>query len=83
MSLFKNAFYWFILLALILIAGFWNSYFSRLGEVAHVTHHFHAVAMLAWMALLILQSWLIRNRKLDRDQPRPGTFTAITDTLSN
>lgn len=63
MNLFKNAIYWFLLLALILIAGFWNSYFSRLGEIEHATHHFHAIAMLGWMGLLIGQSWLIRNRK--------------------
>ena len=66
MSLFRNAFYWFILLALILIAGFWQSYFSRLGEVEHITHHFHAIAMLGWLALLIIQSWLIRNRNNSR-----------------
>lgn len=63
MTLFRNAFYWFIVLAFILITGFWNSYFSRLGEIEQFTHHFHAIAMLGWMALLILQSWLIRNRK--------------------
>ncbi|NNE06363.1 MAG: hypothetical protein HKN15_11630 [Xanthomonadales bacterium] len=63
MTLFRTAFYWFIVLALILVAGFWKSYFSRLGAIDHLTHHFHAVAMLGWMALLIAQSWLIRNRK--------------------
>jgi hypothetical protein len=63
MTLFRNAFYWFIFLALILILGFWKSYFSRIGEIEHITHHFHAIAMLSWMGLLIVQSWLIRNRR--------------------
>jgi len=62
MSLYKNAFYWLIGLLVILILGFWDSYFSKIGE-AHLTHHFHAVAMLGWTFLLIAQSWLIRNRQ--------------------
>jgi uncharacterized membrane protein YozB (DUF420 family) len=62
MTLFRNAFYWFIGLLLILVTGFWNSYFSKLGEVEHLTHHLHAIAMLGWVGMLIAQSWLIRNR---------------------
>ena len=62
MSLYKNAFYWLILLLAILVLGFWNSYFSKIGE-AHLTHHFHAIAMIGWVVLLITQSWLIRNRE--------------------
>lgn len=61
--LFRNAFYWFIALAGILVLGFWNSYFAKLGTgEVHWTHHFHAIAMLGWVGLLITQSWLIRNR---------------------
>lgn len=64
MPLFRNAFYWFIALLVILVLGFWNSYFARLGaDEVHWTHHFHAVAMLGWVGLLIVQSWLIRNRE--------------------
>lgn len=62
MALYKNAFYWFIGLLLILIVGFWDSYFSKFSE-AHITHHAHAVVMLSWVLLLIIQSWLIRNRR--------------------
>ena len=63
MSLYKNAFYWFIGLLVLLFIGFWKSYFSILGEVGQVTHHFHGIAMLSWIFLLIGQSWLIRNRR--------------------
>jgi hypothetical protein len=64
MPLYRNAFYWFIALLAVLVIGFWPSYFSRLTEPMHVTVHLHAIVMLAWVLLLIAQSWLIRNRKL-------------------
>lgn len=64
MTLYRNAFYWLISLLVILLIGFWPSYFSRLTEPMHVTLHLHSIAMLAWILLLIAQSWLIRNRKL-------------------
>lgn len=63
MSLYKNAFYWFIALLGLLLVGFWKSYFSQLGQIAHITHHFHGISMLLWLFLLIGQSWLIRNRR--------------------
>jgi hypothetical protein len=66
MTLYRNAFYWMIALLVILLIGFWPSYFSRLTEPMHVTLHLHSIAMLAWVLLLIAQSWLIRNRKLSR-----------------
>ena len=66
MPLYRNAYYWFIALLIVLVIGFWQTYFSLLGaetDQVHVTHHFHAVTMLAWVFLLITQSWLIRNRR--------------------
>lgn len=42
--------------------GFWKTYFSRLGLADAVTH-LHAGLMLAWMAMLLLQPWLIRTRR--------------------
>ncbi|MBD9469590.1 hypothetical protein [Pseudoxanthomonas sp. PXM01] len=43
--------------------GFWKTYFSRLGLADAVTH-LHAGLMLAWMAMLLVQSWLIRTRRV-------------------
>ncbi len=63
MTLFRNAYYWFIALLVILLIGFWPSYFSRLIEPMHVTLHLHSIAMLAWVLLLIAQAWLIRNNR--------------------
>lgn len=66
MPLYRNAFYWLIALLAILVIGFWPSYFSRLTEPMHVTLHLHSIAMLAWVLLLIAQSWLMRNRRLSQ-----------------
>lgn len=63
MTLYRNAYYWFIALLLILIVGFWPSYFSRITEPMHFSLHFHSIVMLAWVLLLIAQSWLVRNRR--------------------
>ena len=43
--------------------GFWKTYFSRLGLADAVTH-LHAGLMLAWMAMLLVQPWLIRTRRI-------------------
>ena len=66
MSLYKNAFYWFLGLLALTLVGFWQSYFSKLDSVGHFTHHFHGIAMLLWVILLIVQSWLIRNGERSR-----------------
>lgn len=59
---YRNAIYWFALLLIILLVGFWRSYFSELGRGSlHVTHHVHGVAMLLWVLLLMVQSWFIRG----------------------
>lgn len=64
MSLYRNAYYWFCLLLLVSVLGFWQSYFSQLGEgTVHITHHTHGLAMLLWVAMLIAQSWFIRTRR--------------------
>ena len=50
------------LLALVGV-GFWNTYFSRLALADAVTH-LHAGLMLAWLAMLLVQPWLIRTRRI-------------------
>jgi hypothetical protein len=62
MPLLQHALPAFCLLLLVSIVGFWESYFSKIGS-AHLTHHAHALAMLAWVLLLITQAWLIRTRR--------------------
>lgn len=61
----KSAVFWFAGLLALLILGFWKSYFSIIFDGPDSTHHFHGLAMLAWVLLLINQAWLARARKLD------------------
>lgn len=61
--MYKNAPYWFAALFVLSILGFWPSYFSPTATRATFGQHFHAVAMLIWVAMLIMQPWLIRTRR--------------------
>lgn len=61
--MYANAPFWFIGLFVVLILGFWPSYFSPSAASATFGQHFHAVAMMAWVLMLIVQPWLIRSRK--------------------
>jgi hypothetical protein len=47
----------------LIMAGFWKTYFSRLGLADAVTH-LHAGLMLAWVAMLLVQPWLVRTRRV-------------------
>ncbi|MDX1394881.1 MAG: hypothetical protein R3195_10830 [Gemmatimonadota bacterium] len=67
MTLFRNAFAWFIALLVVLVIGFWRTYFSQLWQcTVDLAHHAHGLAMLVWVLLLISQSWLIRTGDLTR-----------------
>lgn len=48
---------------LLVLAGFWKTYFSVLGT-ARASHHFHAALCIAWVVLLIAQAWFINTGKL-------------------
>lgn len=64
MKIFRNVVFWFIALLAILVVGFWKTYFSVLFQNMHPTHHFHGIAMLLWVLLLINQAWLVRTGRL-------------------
>lgn len=64
MPLYRHSPIWFSVLLLILIAGFWPSYFSKIGSgTIHPAHHGHGIAMLLWVLLLIAQPILIQKRR--------------------
>lgn len=60
---FRNVVFGFIAVLVVLVAGFWESYFSVLFQGMHPTHHFHGITMLAWVLLLITQAALVRKRR--------------------
>lgn len=64
----KNKFYagayiYFLIAALVTIAAFYPSYFSRL-ELTDSAHHLHGITAFLWMLLLIIQPYLYRIGKL-------------------
>lgn len=64
--LFEKSGYYFIGLFVLAFLGFWNSYFSKFftAQNDHSFYfHFHAVMMIIWVGLLILQPLLIRSKK--------------------
>jgi len=70
--IFHKSGYYFIILLLLAVIGFWDSYFSKFfsdvysypnfHDIDSYTH-FHAVTMLLWLAMLISQAFLIRFNK--------------------
>jgi len=76
----KSAVFWFIGLLAILLIGFWKSYFSIILSGPDSTHHFHGLAMLAWVLLLINQAWLARSKKLDLHR-RTGKISYVIAPL--
>lgn len=64
---FDKSGYYFIALLVLALAGFWRSYFSTFFDGSRnfsFYFHFHAVMMLLWVAILIVQPLLIRTKKL-------------------
>lgn len=52
---------YFVILLVIAVLAFWPSYFGAglLSQVGYT--HFHAISATVWMAMLIVQPWLIRK----------------------
>ncbi|MEO7536701.1 MAG: hypothetical protein ABIU30_22790, partial [Ferruginibacter sp.] len=64
---FPAAAYYFSGLFLLIIAGFWPSYFVKFFDRTasfSLYFHFHAAMLMFWLLLLIIQPILIRKRKL-------------------
>ena len=64
---FNNTGYFAIGLLVISILGFWPSYFSKFFDGTdhfNFYYHFHLVMALLWVALLIVQPFLIKKKKV-------------------
>lgn len=59
----RNAVFFFGAFLLAALAGFWPTYFTRIREIPSWHAHAHGVLMLGWCLLLIVQGWLIRDRR--------------------
>ena len=54
--------FYFSLLFLIVVIGFYPTYFSKLANI-DLKHHFHAIVATTWMLMLVLQSWLVAQKQ--------------------
>ncbi len=59
---YRHAHYFVGFVLLVTVAGFWASYFTRIGGVP-LAFHVHAFSATSWLLLLIVQSLTIQNRQ--------------------
>lgn len=63
-NLYHNLGYWFLLFIVLVVGGFYSSYFSILRSHRQPIIHIHFVLMMLWIAMLITQPFLIKFKKL-------------------
>ena len=61
---YHNLGYWFLLFIILVAAGFYTTYFTRIFEPAPAIIHIHFVLMALWLMMLIAQPFLIKYKKL-------------------
>jgi hypothetical protein len=59
---YRFARYFVGLTLVVIIIGFWNSYFVPIAKVP-TAFHVHAFTALSWVSLLLFQDWAIRSRR--------------------
>jgi hypothetical protein len=62
--LFPNLSWWLLLLIPVTFLGFYPSYFSRLVEPMNSIYHIHALFMVLWVMMAIIQPFLIHYKKI-------------------
>lgn len=62
-ALHRNSVFFFVLLPIFAVWGFWPTYFARVIRPLTVIDHAHGIAMFGWCAMLIGQAWLIRSQR--------------------
>jgi hypothetical protein len=64
-SLQRNSVLFFSGFVLLVVWGFWSTYFSNPLQVPNALVHLHGLAMTVWCALIVAQAYLIRTNKRD------------------
>ena len=59
---YRKAHYFIALTFLVIVVGFWGSYFQPFNSVP-LAFHVHAFTAMAWVLLLLFQHWSIHSRK--------------------
>jgi len=60
---FSNASFYLLALLIVVVAGFWKSYFFVPPRDVLPSLRAHSILMLLWLGILIVQPWLIRTRR--------------------
>lgn len=63
-NIYQNLGYWFLLLIVLVIGGFYSSYFTKLFDDHPPIIHIHFILMMLWIAMLIAQPFMIKFKKL-------------------
>ena len=61
-ALYQSAYLWFAAFFVMMLAGFWLTYFTRLADQDNYRMHTHGVSLVLWCLMLIAQAWLIRRK---------------------
>lgn len=62
-TLYQKSHLYFVVFFLLMLAGFWLTYFTKLLDQENYRMHLHGITMIVWCALLIAQAYLIRIKK--------------------
>jgi hypothetical protein len=62
-AIFNKSVFFLALIPLFAIWGFWVTYFTRPPETLSAYDHLHGFGMLAWVLMLVMQSFLIRTNR--------------------
>jgi hypothetical protein len=61
---FRHAHLYFTLAFVVTMAGFWPSFFNRLGKT-DASHMIHGISATLWMIVPIVQAWLVNHREFE------------------
>ncbi|MFN8357649.1 MAG: hypothetical protein U0Y10_24535 [Spirosomataceae bacterium] len=62
-SLFQKSYLYFVGFFVLMVLGFWFSYFTKLFDQDNYRMHTHGISLVLWCALLVIQPYLIRQKK--------------------
>lgn len=64
-ALYQKSHIYFLAFFLLMLAGFWLTYFSILSEQENYRMHVHGITLILWCALLVFQPFLIKRKKYE------------------
>jgi hypothetical protein len=62
-SLYQKSYVYFIGFFLLMLVGFWFTYFTRISEQENYRMHTHGAALVLWCVMLVVQPYLISIKK--------------------